>query len=194
MSLTHPYLSDSLLREKLTSSDFAKFFYEVNLIMASNEDTIQAIKDKIPNITPTPPGLHAVATPHELKSRLEWGEPGLTILDTRDSSAFHECHIMGAMNTPMDNIAAIAQSSLSPKRDIYVYGATDQDTAAAASALREASFQNVAQLQGGLKIWREIGGAAEGTATGQKPGVDAYNVVARLNQFGEDRAKEKSIK
>jgi rhodanese-related sulfurtransferase len=161
--------------------------------MSSNEDTIQAIKDKLPDIIPAPPGLHSIATSHELKSRLEWGEPGLTILDTRDSSAFHQCHIMGAMNTPMDSLIGVAESSLSPKRDIYIYGATDEDTAAAANTLRGAGFQNVAQLQGGLTTWREIGGALEGTETEQKPGAGAYNVVSRLNQFGEERAKEKAI-
>ncbi|MBW4515775.1 MAG: rhodanese-like domain-containing protein [Timaviella obliquedivisa GSE-PSE-MK23-08B] len=162
--------------------------------MADTEDTIQQIKDKLPNVTPTPPGLHSTATPHELKSRLEWGEPGLTILDTRDSSAFQECRIMGAMNASTGDVATGAQASLSPKRDIYVYGETDADTAAAAAALREAGFQNVAQLQGGIALWQEIGGAVEGRATERdKPGADAYNVVARLNQFGEDRAKEKAI-
>lgn len=171
-----------------------KFCSEVDIFMAINEDTLKAIKDKLPNVTPTPPGLHSIATSHELKSRLEWGEPGLTILDTRDSVAFQECRIMGAMNASIDDIAAGAQASLSPKRDIYVYGATDEETAGAASALREAGFENVAQLQGGLTMWREIGGAVEGRATEQeKPGADAYNVVSRLNQFGEERAKEKSI-
>jgi rhodanese-related sulfurtransferase len=166
--------------------------------MAINEDIITAAKDKLPNIIPTPPGLHSVATSHELKSRLEWGEPGLTILDIRDSSAFQECRIMGAMNASTGDMATGAQATgvqatLSPKRDIYVYGATDEETAAAASALRGAGFQNVAQLQGGLTMWREIGGAVEGRATEEKPGADAYNVVSRLNQFGEERAKEKSI-
>jgi rhodanese-related sulfurtransferase len=162
--------------------------------MAINEDMLKTAKDKLPNVTPTPPGLHAVATAHELKSRLEWGEPALTILDIRDFSAFQDCRIMGAMNAPMSDIAAGAQATLSPNRDIYVYGATDQETAAAASALRESGFQNVAQLQGGLTMWREIGGSVEGIATEQeKPGADAYNVVSRLNQFGDERAKEKSI-
>lgn len=161
--------------------------------MTGIEDTIKNVKDKLPEVTPTPPGLHSVATPHELKSRLDWGEPGLTILDTRDSSAFHDCRIMGAMNAANGDVGEGAQASLSPKRDIYVYGATDEETAAAAAALRGAGFQNVAQLQGGLEMWREIGGAVEGIATEQrKPGPDAYNVVARLNQFGEDRAKEKA--
>jgi len=162
--------------------------------MADIENIIEQIKDKIPNVTPTPPSLHPIATPHELKSRLEWGEPGLTILDTRDSDAFHACRIMGAMNAAKGDVAEGAQASLSPQRDIYVYGETDEDTASAAFALREKGFQNVAQLQGGLAMWREIGGAVEGVATEQeKPGADAYNVVARMNQFGADRAREKAV-
>lgn len=162
--------------------------------MADVEDTIQTIKDKIPDVTPTPPGLHPIATAHELKARLEWGEPGLTILDTRDSSAFQECRIVGAMNASEGDIATGAQASLSPKRDIYVYGETNEAAASAANALREAGFQSVAQLQGGLAMWREIGGAVEGRATERdQPGADAYNVVARLNQFSEDRAKEKKM-
>jgi rhodanese-related sulfurtransferase len=160
--------------------------------MADIEDIVETIKDKIPDITPTPPHLHPKASSHELKSRLEWGEPGLTILDLRDHEAFQTCHIMGAMNAEASNVVSIAQSSLSPKRDIYVYGETDEDAATAAAALREAGYEHIAQLEGGLQQWREIGGAVEGRATEEeKPGADAYNVVSRLNQFGEERSKEK---
>jgi rhodanese-related sulfurtransferase len=162
--------------------------------MAGIEDVIEGIKDKIPDITPTPPHLHPIATAHELKSRLEWGEPGLTILDVRNTDAFHECRIMGAMNAPLDSLVSIAEASLSQKRDIYVYGDSDQETASAASMMREAGYEHTAQLEGGLVTWQEIGGAVEGTATEEKkPQADAYNVVSRLNQFGEDRAKEKAI-
>jgi rhodanese-related sulfurtransferase len=163
--------------------------------MSQIEDVVEAIKDKIPDITPTPPHLHPIASPHELKSRLEWGEPALTILDIRDSSAFRECHVMGAMNAPVENIVAIAEASLSQARDIYIYGQSDQEAANVANTLREAGFQHVAQLEGGLAMWQEIGGALEGTATEQrKPEADAYNVVSRLNQFKEDRDKEKASK
>jgi rhodanese-related sulfurtransferase len=162
--------------------------------MADIENIVETIKDKIPDITPTPPHLHPIASAHELKSRLEWGEPALTILDIRDSSAFHECRIMGAMNTPVENLATLAEASLSPKRDIYLYGETNEKTAEAANLLRQAGYEHVAQLEGGLAMWREIGGAVEGTATEEKkPQADAYNVVSRLSQFEEDRAKEKAI-
>jgi rhodanese-related sulfurtransferase len=162
--------------------------------MSKIEDVVETIKDKIPDITPTPPHLHPIASPHELKSRLEWGEPALTILDIRDSSTFRECHVMGAMNAPAENIIAIAEASLSRQRDIYLYGRSDQEAANIAAALREAGFQHVAQLEGGLDMWREIGGALEGTATEQrKPEADAYNVVSRIGQFKEERNKEKAL-
>jgi rhodanese-related sulfurtransferase len=162
--------------------------------MSKIEDVIETIKDKIPDITPTPPHLHPIATPHELKSRLEWGEPALTILDIRDSSTFRECHIMGAMNAPAEDIVAIAEASLSQKRDIYIYGQTDQEAASAASLLREAGFEHIAQVEGGLDLWQEIGGAVEGIKTEQKkPEADAYNVVSRLSQFKEEQDKEKAL-
>jgi rhodanese-related sulfurtransferase len=162
--------------------------------MAGIEDIVETIKDKIPDITPTPPHLHQMATAHELKSRLDWGEPGLTILDLRDAEAFHKCRIMGAMNAQTDNLVGTAEASLSPKRDIYLYAETDQETENAANILRQAGYEHVAHLQGGLAMWREIGGAVEGTDTEEKkPQADAYNVVSRMSQFEEDRAKERSI-
>jgi rhodanese-related sulfurtransferase len=161
--------------------------------MADIEDTLVAAKDKLPNVTPTPPGFHSQATVHELKSRLNWGEPGLTILDLRDHSTFAECHIMGAMNMPPDRLPGLAQSSLSYNRDIYVYGASDQETASGANLLRSAGFERVAELQGGLVAWKEVDGSIEGTATNEPPGADAYNVGSRLQAFNEEKAKEKRM-
>ena len=156
------------------------------------EDAITAAKDNLPNITPTPPAFHSQASAHELKSRLNWGEPGLTILDVRDRNLFNERRIMGAMSMPQEEISQVAES-LSPKRDIYLYGATDGDTASAANSLRSAGFLHVAELKGGLAAWQEIDGPVEGAATNENPGSDAYNVSSRLAAFGEEKAKEKRM-
>jgi rhodanese-related sulfurtransferase len=161
--------------------------------MAKVEDTITAAKDKLPNVTPTPPGFHSQASAHELKSRLNWGEPGLTILDVRDHDAFNECRILGAMTMPMDKLPDGANFSLQTNRDIYLYGATDDETAAAAKTLRDAGFQKVAELKGGLSAWREIGGPVEGAATNESPGAGAYNIASRLQEFSEEKAKEKRL-
>ncbi len=156
------------------------------------EDAIVAAKDKLPDLIPTPPGFHSQATAHELKSRLNWGEPGLTILDVRSHDAFSDRRIMGAMNLPLDELAQAAQS-LAFNRDIYVYGETDEETASAAGRLREVGFLKVAELKGGLVAWQEIDGSIEGVATNENPGSDAYNVGSRLAAFNQEKAKEKRM-
>lgn len=162
--------------------------------MDSIQDTIQNTKDRLPDFTPTPPGLHEQATAHELKSRLDWGEPALSILDVRDRATYNDCHIRGAMSMPMDTLVTVARFSLRPNRDIYVYGNSDEETANAANMLRSAGFHQVAELKGSLQAWRAIGGFIEGSKTNESPGPGAYNLGSRLGQFATERSREKQMK
>lgn len=165
--------------------------------MKNVEDTIVKAKDKMPEVTPTPPGFHSQATAHELKSRLNWGEPGLTIIDVRDRSAFNECRIMGAITMPMSSLQETAKSGilpLLPRRDIYVYGATDEETASAANTLRQAGYNRVAELKGGLSDWQEIGGSVEGSNSEKPLTEGSFNVGARLREFAAQKEKEKKMK
>ncbi len=154
--------------------------------MENIQNTIQDAKNAMPKVTPTPPGLRAESSAHDLKSRLEWGEPALTILDVRDRDRFNEGHIMGAMPMPLAELVERAQS-IDSVRDIYVYGATDEETAQAANKLREAGYQNVAALRGGLDAWKAISGSTEGTGEIVHPGADAYNVVSRVAQHQQSQ-------
>jgi rhodanese-related sulfurtransferase len=158
------------------------------------QDLIKKAKDSLPNVTPTPPDLHAQATAHELKSRLNWGEPALTILDVRDRDTFNARHILGAQSMPLDILVDRAKSSLELSRDIYVYGVNDAETAEAASSLRQAGFTRVAELEGGVDAFEEIGGSVEGTITKDKNlTAGAYNVVARMQEFAAERDKEEKM-
>ncbi|MBE9182572.1 rhodanese-like domain-containing protein [Oculatella sp. LEGE 06141] len=160
--------------------------------MDNIQDTIKDAKDKLPNVTPTPPGLHKQATPDELKSRLLWGEPGLTIVDVRSREAFNDYRIMGAVPMPMDTLPESVQGQLELTRDIYVYGADDQETAQAAQTLRQCGFQNVAELKGGIDAWANIAGQTEGRATSNKPvAASEYNAVARVQEYASTLDKEK---
>jgi rhodanese-related sulfurtransferase len=159
--------------------------------MADLQDAIANAKDKLPDITPTPPGFHPQATATELKGRLQWGEPALTIVDVRGRDSFNACRIMGAIPMEPESLVERAESSLERTRDIYVYGANDQETTAVANTLREAGFQKVAELKGGLDAWMEIGGPIEGTSTPDHPvSAGEYNVVSRMGEFAEERQKE----
>ena len=107
-------------------------------------------------LIPTPPPFKAKSLVFELKARLDWGEPALTIIDARDRTEFNLRHILGAIAMPMPELVDRAQSSLESSRDIYIYGETDEETAQAAEKLRNAGFQNVSELRGGVAAWRAL--------------------------------------
>lgn len=107
-------------------------------------------------IIPSPPPLTAQSRVFDLKTRLDWGDPALTIIDARDRSEFNFRHILGAISLPMAELVERAQSCLESSRDIYIYGETDDETAQAATKLRNAGFQNVSELRGGVAAWRAV--------------------------------------
>jgi rhodanese-related sulfurtransferase len=162
------------------------------------ENTLERAKEtfnsKLPVSTPAASVSSKEVSVHELKSRLNWGEPGLTILDVRDRDAFDDCRILGAMNTPPSMLPDVVQGTLQHKRDIYIYGNTDEDSTTAANMLRKAGFHQVAVLRGGLEAWKQIDGSVDGVATNVDPGSDAYNVFSRLKEFASERATEKKLK
>ena len=159
--------------------------------MKSIPDKIAEVKDKLPDVTPTPPGLKAQASSHDLKARLDWGEPGLTIIDVRDRESFNNSHITGALPMPADQLVERAKSSLEPIRDIYIYGGTDAETAEAANLLRQAGFRKVAELKGGIAAWKAIDGPIDGAVEHDTPGPDAYNVFARLQHHAKAQKSNK---
>lgn len=146
---------------------------------------VESIKEKVTAPMKTPPSLHAKSSAGDLKNRLEWGEPALTIVDVRDRTVFNQEHIMGAISITPDEIVDRVQSFAEPNRDIYVYGDTVEATTQVADTLRQAGFYNVAEIEGGLEAWKAISGPTEGTTQVQEPDAGAYNVVSRLNQHRE---------
>jgi rhodanese-related sulfurtransferase len=109
---------------------------------------------KLFQIIPIPEAIQDKSRVAALRKRLIWGEPALTIVDVRERDAFNTSHIMGAITMPMNELVARARASLELIRDIYVYGQTDEQTAEAASKLREVGYQNIAELTGGLTAWK----------------------------------------
>ncbi|MBD2383986.1 rhodanese-like domain-containing protein [Cylindrospermum sp. FACHB-282] len=103
-----------------------------------------------------------LADVHDLKSRLEWGQPAFTIIDVRDRHVYNHSHITGAIPIPLDDLVSRAKSALHKERHIYVYGEHDAHTAHAAQVLRTAGFTDVSEIKGGLNAWTTVGGATEG--------------------------------
>ena len=117
---------------------------------------ISEIKENvIDKVVPTPPDATPKSSAQAMKERLQWGEPGLTIIDARDRESFLEERITGAML--MSDV-----SGLEKNREIYVYSDTDEEAAKAAEDLRKSGFESVSQLQGGIAGWKAVQGPTEG--------------------------------
>lgn len=109
------------------------------------------------NLIPVPEPIKPQSRVQSLKTRLDWGEPALTIVDVRSLEAFNAAHIQGAISLPAEILAARVGKTLELSRDIYLYGETDEDTAQAAVILREAGYTNVSELIGGVAAWKAVG-------------------------------------
>lgn len=105
-----------------------------------------------------------VADAQELKLRLEWGQPGFTIVDVRDRHAYNHGHIAGAVPIPVDELAQKANTALHKGRLIYIYGDNKEQSARAVYILRAAGFADAVEINGGFHAWKSIGGATEGFA------------------------------
>ena len=116
------------------------------------------------NLIPIPAPLKAQSRVHELKERLDWGEPALTIIDVRNRDAFNISHISGAVSLPMNELVNRALSNFELTRDIYVYGSTQEQTATATAQLRNAGYLNVAEIIGGLGAWKAVDYPIEGNS------------------------------
>jgi rhodanese-related sulfurtransferase len=140
-------------------------------------DKVKSAQQVLGKATPVPTHFHEVATASELKRRLDWGEPGLTILDLRDREAFNYERITGAMPMPADTLVEQAQAALSPERDLFLYSDSDEQTAEAATQLHSAGFKRVSIVQGGLSAWKDISGQTEGQVSLEAPTITAKATI-----------------
>lgn len=108
-------------------------------------------------LIPAVPPLQAKSRVYDLKARLDWGEPALTIIDVRDREEFNTTRIRGAISIPLPQLVDRALTGLELTRDIYVYGESDEQTSEAAVKLRGAGYQNVSELRGGVAAWKAVG-------------------------------------
>lgn len=117
----------------------------------------------ITSLIPIPKPIKPQSTVFELKERLEWGEPALTIVDVRSRESFNIKRISGAVSIPVAELVGRISSSLELDRDIYVYGNNAEQTAEAATQLRDAGYRNIAEIIGGLPAWNAADGPIEGS-------------------------------
>jgi rhodanese-related sulfurtransferase len=106
-------------------------------------------------LIPIPKPIQDQSSVSTLKQCLDWGKPALTIIDVRSRVLFNSNHIRGSIPMPIDEPAYLTLSNLELNRDIYVYAETDEQTALAATKLRQAGYQKVSELLGGLPAWKK---------------------------------------
>lgn len=100
--------------------------------------------------------------PDEVKRSLDSGE-GITIVDVREPAEYEEGHLPGAMLVPRGLLEYRAATDLPDKdRRIITHCALGGRGALAASTLTEMGYTNVANMEGGMKGWREKGYETEG--------------------------------
>ena len=81
------------------------------------------------------------------------------IVDVRQPGAFEQAHIPGAINLPLQHLAA-DHPVLEGARRIVVYSASGTDLlsrAAAKKAMRAGYRRQTVEFQGGLRAWAEAG-------------------------------------
>lgn len=94
------------------------------------------------------------------------GEPTVLLLDVRSQSAFQRRHIKGAIHAPLPSLRPGEDRWTGSDKRLVVYGQNARDSLAPAAAkkLLSQDYANVYVLSGGLKGWRQAGGAV--TAAG----------------------------
>ncbi|MDB9315327.1 rhodanese-like domain-containing protein [Spirulina sp. CS-785/01] len=133
--------------------------------MTNLQDKTTETQSAIPSPFPKPPELKEKSSASDLKTRLDWGEPALTILDVRDRNDSLAERILGAVAAPLSELVTVATNNLETERDIYIYGDSEEVTQRAAATLREMGFESVAEVANGLTDWKAIGGQTEGNLT-----------------------------
>jgi rhodanese-related sulfurtransferase len=100
---------------------------------------------------------------YDLKQRLDWGEPALTIIDIRERHDFQEAHVSGSVSIPYSDLLTTAPRCFEWNRDLYIYGTTDAEAEIAAEQLRQAGYSRVSVLRGGVAAWKAAGFPVETT-------------------------------
>jgi rhodanese-related sulfurtransferase len=105
----------------------------------------------------------------DVRRALATGEPGFTLVDTRDLAAWRQGHIPGAVHLPTGMIAVRAAKLLDLDVPVvtYCWGPGCNGSTKAALALAQRGYQ-VKEMIGGIEYWIREGFAvrtAEGLVT-----------------------------
>jgi rhodanese-related sulfurtransferase len=102
-----------------------------------------------------------LVTPHAVSNEMATGDP--ILIDVREPVEW-ERHIEGALQVPRGLLEFVADPSsprhndqLGASRRVIVYCASGARAALATLTLRNMGYENVANMEGGLKAWIDAG-------------------------------------
>jgi len=83
-------------------------------------------------------------------------KPDLVILDVRTVAEYHDGHIEGAINIPVEEIAN-RLDELSKEDELLVYCRTGNRSRTAVSILEDAGFTKIYHMHEGISVWIQLG-------------------------------------
>lgn len=116
-------------------------------------------------------------TPEDVRHALE---VGAVVVDMRPPKPFAKEHVGGAVNIQFNRADLAERTELSVPRSVplVVHAEPDAIAKVAVGLLKEAGFNVLGYLEGGLRAWKEAGNTVE-----ELPLIDVDELQARLNEY-----------
>ena len=126
--------------------------------LCGENPTIHALIDyeQFCGITPQPPAGEEnpyEISPEELKRRMDRGE-SLTILDVREPHEYQICRLAGSILIPLGQLQG-RMKELDREKEIIVHCKMGGRSAKAVEQLRNAGFEKIKNLKGGIDRWAQ---------------------------------------
>lgn len=90
---------------------------------------------------------------------------GLVVVNVLDKDAYNDCHILGSINIPFENLES-SMNTIDKNAEVVFYCSNPMCTASeyAAVQFQKAGFSNVSVFEGGTAEWFQKGLPVEGVA------------------------------
>ena len=96
-------------------------------------------------------------TVHELKERLDRGEPFI-LIDVREESEFAADHVPGAIHLGRGILERDVEEKVpAPGTELVLYCGGGFRSVLAAESLKKMGYSNVTSMEGGIRAWRDVG-------------------------------------
>lgn len=95
-------------------------------------------------------------TPHELKERMDQGEP-VTIVDLRGQYEWADGRIPGSLTLTLDQVDTFVPAATQGEIVLYCSCPNEISSARAALRLRRQGVKHVRPLEGGFPVWKKLG-------------------------------------